>query len=53
MSSTQPKPGDMSAAFIGLIVGTIALLLILFGTMKWTESRFAGHGETPAATTAH
>ena len=53
MSSTQPKPGDKSAAFIGLIAGAIALFLILFGTMKWTKSRIPGHGETPAAPTTH
>jgi len=53
MSSTQPKPGDKGAAFMGLIVGAVALFLILFGMVKWTQSRFAEHGESPAATTTH
>ncbi|HYD51345.1 MAG TPA: hypothetical protein VEA99_01910 [Gemmatimonadaceae bacterium] len=52
MSSTQPKPGDKSAAFTGLIVGAIALLAILYGMVQWTNSRFEGHGaSTGAATT--
>jgi hypothetical protein len=54
MSSTQPKPGDMKAAFTGLVVGAVAVLAILYGVVQWTNSRFEGHapaGATAPATT--
>ena len=44
---------DMRAAFAGLIVGTIALLAIVYGIVRWTDSRFEEHGPAPAATTPH
>ena len=56
MSHTQPKPGDKKAAYVGLIVSAVSILLILYATSKWTASRFEGHAAgsaTPAATTGH
>ena len=55
MSNTQPHPGDMRAAFIGLIAGAVVLFVLMFGIVKWTNSKFEGrqHGATPAATTTH
>ena len=48
MSSTQPKPGDMKAAFTGLVLGAVSILAILWAVVVWTNGRFEGHG-TPAA----
>lgn len=48
MSNTQPHPGDMRAAFTGLILGCIALAIILYSVVRWTDARFEGH-EAPAA----
>ena len=56
MSSTQPKPGDMKAAFTGLVVGAVAILVVLYGVVQWTNGRFEGHAPPAAgapATTAH
>lgn len=39
---------DMRAAFMGLIFGAIALLLLLYGMVRYTNSRYASH-QTPAA----
>jgi fermentation-respiration switch protein FrsA (DUF1100 family) len=41
--------GDARAAFTGLIVGAIALLILVYGIVKWTASRFEGHAPPPAA----
>lgn len=48
-------PGaDKAPAFVGLIVGGIAIFAILYGTVLLTNRQFAGHaapgGEKPAAT---
>jgi hypothetical protein len=53
MSNTQPHPGDMRAAFIGLVAGAVVLFVLLFGIVKMTNAKYAGekHGETPAAAT--
>ena len=42
---------DTKAAFTGLIIGAIALLIMVFGIVKWTNSQFAGH--KAAAETTH
>ena len=39
---------DMRAAFIGLILGAVVLGALLFGIVKWTNSRYAGE-PAPAA----
>ena len=48
MSSHDYK-ADMKAAFTGLVVGAIALLIINFTIVKLTNQKFASHS-TPAAT---
>ena len=53
MSNTQPHPGDMRAAFTGLIAGAVVLFVLLFGIVKMTNAKYAKHGEAPAATTTH
>ena len=40
---------DARAAFMGLIFGAIALLILVYGIVKWTSSRFEGHAPAPAA----
>ena len=42
---------DTKAAFTGLILGAIALLIIVVAIVKWTNAQFAGHSAAPAATT--
>jgi len=44
----DPK-ADARAAFTGLILGAIALLILVYGIVKWTASRFEGHAPPPAA----
>ena len=46
--SSAPQPGDKSAGFSGLILGAIALFVIMFGIVRWTNTQFAGHGEAAA-----
>jgi hypothetical protein len=48
---SAPQPGDKSAGFAGLILGGIALFVIMFGIVRWTNSQFADHGaaEAPGA----
>jgi hypothetical protein len=43
----------MRAAFIGLAVGLVAVLAIVYGIVRWTDSRFDAHGAAPATTTPH
>lgn len=41
---------DARAAFTGLIVGALALLVIMYGIVQLTNRKFAGHSATaPAA----
>ena len=49
---SAPQPGDKSAGFIGLILGSIAIFVIVFAIVRLTNAKYAGHeeGETPAAT---
>ena len=48
---SSPRPGDMSAGFIGLAVAVIFLLATVFTIVALTNRSFAGHA--PAAQTAH
>lgn len=41
---------DARAAFMGLILGAIVLLSILYTIVRLTNAHYAGHAETPAAT---
>ena len=50
MSATH-HPEDRKAAFTGLIVGVIALLVIVVVIVKMTNSKFASH-EKPVAEAA-
>jgi hypothetical protein len=54
---SAPQPGDKSAGFIGLILGSIAIFVIVFAIVRLTNAKYAGHegGEAahaPAAATA-
>jgi hypothetical protein len=54
--SSAPQPGDKSAGFSGLILGAIALFVIMFGIVRMTNAKYAGHEAAPAAgaaATAH
>ena len=44
----DPK-GDARAAFMGLIIGAIALLVIIYGIVQLTNRKFAGHTAPAAA----
>ena len=52
---SAPLPGDKSAAFTGLILGAIAIFVICFAIVRFTNAKYAGHsaaGEgAPAAAT--
>ena len=41
---------DARAAFMGLILGAIVLLGILYTIVRLTNASYAGHSEAPAAT---
>ena len=49
---SAPQPGDKSAAFTGLILGSIALFVLVFGVVRITHSAKSGHGEKPAGVEA-
>jgi hypothetical protein len=52
---SAPQPGDKSAGFIGLILGSIAIFVIVFAIVRLTNAKYAGHegGEvSPAPATA-
>jgi hypothetical protein len=42
--------GDARAAFMGLIFGAIVLLGLMYGIVRLTNAKYAGHGAAPAAT---
>ncbi len=46
---------DRGSAFVGLIAGSLILGAIVFGMVKWTNSRFEGHARpgAPAAAGQH
>jgi hypothetical protein len=46
--SSAPQPGDKSAGFSGLILGGIVLFVVLFGIVRMTNAKYAGHGEAAA-----
>jgi len=48
MSASTYHPEDRNAAFTGLIVGLVALLIVCFIIVKLTNAKFGGH-EKPAA----
>ena len=53
---SAPQPGDKSAGFSGLILGAIVLFVVMFGIVRMTNAKYAGHGAEPAAgttTTGH
>lgn len=48
--SHSAAPSDRKAAFVGLIIGVVAVFVILLGVVLVTNARFAGHeGEKGAA----
>jgi hypothetical protein len=50
---SAPQPGDKSAAFSGLILGSIALFVLIFGIVRLTNSLYSGeHAESPAGAEA-
>jgi hypothetical protein len=38
---SAPQPGDKSAGFSGLILGAIALFVLLFGIVRFTNAKYA------------
>ena len=50
--SVRPPARDKAPAFVGLVAGAAVIFAILFGVVKWTNSRFAGHGAAPGAQSA-
>jgi hypothetical protein len=52
---SAPEPGDKSAAFTGLILGAIALFVLVFAIVRFTNAKYAGHeaGAEPAAAATH
>ncbi len=51
MSASTHHPEDRRAAFTGLIVGAVALLILVFAIVKLTNAKYASH-EKPAAEAA-
>ena len=54
---SAPHPGDKSAAFTGLILGAIAIFVICFAIVRFTNAKYAGHsaegGEAAPAASTH
>lgn len=42
---------DKGAAFAGLIITSVALFVIAFGIVKWTNAKYAGHEGSKAEST--
>jgi hypothetical protein len=43
---SAPQAGDKSAGFSGLILGSIALFVLIFGIVRMTNAKYAGeHAE--------
>jgi hypothetical protein len=40
---SAPQPGDKSAAFAGLILGSIALFVLVFAVVRVTNAAYSGH----------
>ena len=51
---SAPQAGDKSAGFIGLILGSIAIFVIIFGIVRLTNAKYSGekHEGAPAAAEA-
>ena len=51
---SAPHPGDKSAGFIGLILGSIAIFVLVFAIVTLTNAKYAGeaHESAPPATDA-
>lgn len=47
--SGQPHHSDRSAAFTGLILGVIALIIVVVTVSKLTSRKYAGEGEKSTA----
>lgn len=45
---SSPRPGDMSAGFIGLGVALLFLLATVFAIVEITNRKFEGHGTAAA-----
>lgn len=43
------QPNDKKAAFAGLIVTALALFVIAYGIVLWTNARFEGHEKAGSA----
>lgn len=51
---SHEQHSDKGAAFTGLIVTAVALSVMAFGIVKWTNAKYANHdGAKAEATTAH
>jgi hypothetical protein len=48
---SAPQPGDKSAGFTGLILGSIAIFVLVFAIVRITNAKYSGEhtAETPAA----
>lgn len=49
---SAPQPGDKSAGFSGLILGSIALFVLLFGIVRFTNGLYSGEHAEKAGTEA-
>ena len=49
---SAPQSGDKSAAFTGLILGAIAIFVICFAIVRFTNAKYAGHSAAADGTTA-
>jgi hypothetical protein len=54
---SAPQPGDKSAGFTGLILGSIAIFVIVFSIVRLTNAKYnnehEGANKPAAAETAH
>jgi len=48
MSASAYHPEDRNAAFTGLIIGAVALIILCFGIVKLTNAKYGAH-EKPSA----
>jgi hypothetical protein len=51
MSDSHTFGSDTRAAFTGLVLGAVVLLVVLFGIVKWTNHHYAA--EKPGAEATH
>jgi hypothetical protein len=51
MSASNYHPEDQKAAFTGLIVGAVALILLCFTVVKLTDMKFGAHSNAAAEAT--